>query len=982
MSNTYTGTGGASGLEVRTFDLATDLFGIDIIEVSNGTLVVGASPNIARITTGGGGGGGGTVTSVGLTAPAAFTIGGSPVTGAGTLTITGAGTVAQYIDGTGALQTTPTGTVTSVALTETGSALTITGSPITAGGTINIAGAGTNTQVILGDLSLATLTTGTVTSVALTETGTALTITGSPITAGGTFNIAGAGTAAQVILGDLSLGTLTTGTIEGTIAANQVAFGTAADTIGGDAGFTWNNVVGSKRLTLSDTSTGTMFEITSTDTGAGSAPDMVMQKLSTAPLSGDDLGVIVFKGNDATIPNPADAGYPGVTSITEFARISSEANNITAGAVNGQLDFRVQNAGALGNQMRITEGGVFVNIANDTTTDFRVDTANFNDALFVDASADNIRLGVPILNEATIQNDGTGATASPILKLYRNSSSPAANDLVGQVLFEGEELVSGDRVSYAALTGSIADATENAFDGEVEIQVARQGTLFTYANIGAINGGVRASHFNPTSADTDFIISSTGQVDAFRLDASADHIDMAVPLIITTNSAADPQLQIISTDAANTAAPDIYFYRNTATPAALDALANIFFRGNNITFAITTVGADYVAGAATTTGGGDGNMTVVLTVNGAGGITGITINNPGAGYVAGDVITVANNGGGGAGGTFTLAVGGAVTYGDIVAEIGNPFDNSEDGFVNHRVTVNGTVTNMIRLRGDGTGGSVVVGDSGNGVDFRVETDNNNSAFTIDASADLIVTNVENNFRIQDAATNTAIVPLQLRRQTTATPALGIGVGMEWVVETAASNYEIGSTVECKWASGGVAAESFTMDWRMMNGGTLPATPVMQLSSDGTLTTAKALVALSGGIQALNPISGNMQSAGNSSQIQGMLTQAGPNLGDILDAGLPGAQSFLSGNTYTIGAAAFDPAVPDNIGFTFNFVPLVATTVTIGGACDGVIAGGGTSPTGFTVPAFEPFTLSIIGNLSIATTGFAAAVMVYGNTTPI
>ena len=462
---------------------------------------------------------------------------------------------------------------------------------------------------------------------------------------------------------------------------------------------------------------------------------------------------------------------------------------------------------------------------------------------------------------------------------------------------------------------------------------------------------------------------------------------MAVPLIITTNAAADPQLQIISTDAANTAAPDIYFYRNTATPAALDALANIFFRGNNITFAITTVGADYVAGAATTTGGGDGNMTVVLTVNGAGGITGITINNPGAGYVAGDVITVADNGGGGAGGTFTLAVGGAVTYGDIVAEIGNPFDNSEDGFVNHRVTVNGTVTNMIRLRGDGTGGSVVVGDSGNGVDFRVETDNNNSAFTIDASADLIVTNVENNFRIQDAATNTAIVPLQIRRQTTATPALGIGVGMEWVVETAASNYEIGSTVECKWAAGGVGAESFTMDWRMMNNGTLSVPPTMQLSSDGTLTTAKSLIATTGAIQALSATSGNIAAAGPTSKIAGIFTQPGPAAGsEILFQGGCGEQLILDGAAYDIGAGgagALDATSPANTGFTINYIPLVATTVSIAGAeVDGVIVGGGTSAVGFTVPAFEPFSMSILGAFTQPTTGFLGAVIVYGNASPI
>jgi len=45
------------------------------------------------------------VTSVGLSMPAAFTVANSPITQAGILAVTGAGTAAQYIDGTGALQT-------------------------------------------------------------------------------------------------------------------------------------------------------------------------------------------------------------------------------------------------------------------------------------------------------------------------------------------------------------------------------------------------------------------------------------------------------------------------------------------------------------------------------------------------------------------------------------------------------------------------------------------------------------------------------------------------------------------------------------------------------------------------------------------------------------------------------------------------------------------------------------------------------------
>ena len=71
--------------------------------------------------------------------------------------------------------------LTSVGITETGSALTISNTPLTSNGNINIAGAGTSSQVILGNLTLATLPVDGVTSVA---TGAGL--TGGTITATGT----------------------------------------------------------------------------------------------------------------------------------------------------------------------------------------------------------------------------------------------------------------------------------------------------------------------------------------------------------------------------------------------------------------------------------------------------------------------------------------------------------------------------------------------------------------------------------------------------------------------------------------------------------------------------------------------------------------------------------------------------------------------------------------------------------------------------
>tara|TARA_R110001632_G_scaffold6260_4_gene25395 strand:+ start:1969 stop:4344 length:2376 start_codon:yes stop_codon:yes gene_type:complete len=79
---------------------------------TSANITVDQQGRITAAANGSGGGGSGTVTSVAMTVPAAFAVSGSPITTAGTLAISGAGTTAQFIDGTGALQTTPTNDIT------------------------------------------------------------------------------------------------------------------------------------------------------------------------------------------------------------------------------------------------------------------------------------------------------------------------------------------------------------------------------------------------------------------------------------------------------------------------------------------------------------------------------------------------------------------------------------------------------------------------------------------------------------------------------------------------------------------------------------------------------------------------------------------------------------------------------------------------------------------------------------------------------
>jgi hypothetical protein len=100
------------------------------------------------------------------------------------------------------------GTVTSVAVTETGDALTITGSPITTAGTINIGFAGTSAQYVAGNGTLITFPSF-INSIGLSMP-SAFSVANSPLTSNGTISVTGAGSTSQYIDGTGALQTFPT----------------------------------------------------------------------------------------------------------------------------------------------------------------------------------------------------------------------------------------------------------------------------------------------------------------------------------------------------------------------------------------------------------------------------------------------------------------------------------------------------------------------------------------------------------------------------------------------------------------------------------------------------------------------------------------------------------------------------------------------------------------------------------------------------
>lgn len=133
-----------------------------------------------------------------------------------------------------------TGTVTSVAVTESGDALTITGSPITTSGTINIGFAGVSGQYINGAGGLTTFPT-LISSIGLSMP-SAFNVANSPLTANGTIAVTGAGVASQYIRGDGTLANFPTSGGGGSSVSYYLNGSINQGTIGGVTYYEMNKV--------------------------------------------------------------------------------------------------------------------------------------------------------------------------------------------------------------------------------------------------------------------------------------------------------------------------------------------------------------------------------------------------------------------------------------------------------------------------------------------------------------------------------------------------------------------------------------------------------------------------------------------------------------------------------------------------------------------------------------------------------------------
>ena len=241
--------------------------------------------------------------------------------------------------------------------------------------------------------------------------------------------------------------------------------------------------------------------------GAGSGGAMVdaFQDLSVPDLFIDDD--LTFTSDSAVITFGAD----GDTTLTH-----TDGSGLTLNSTN-KLMFNDASQFIQGSSATVLSLGATDEI------DLTATAIDINGTLDV-SGAITSSAGATITvsdNSDTLSLVSTDADASngPVLRLYRNSSSPADNDFLGNIQFVGRNDNSQD-VQYAEEEVYILDASDGTEDGLYNINVITGGTNLSYLQLKAGTGSV----FNEDSNDVDFRVESDSNSHMLFVDAGNNRV--------------------------------------------------------------------------------------------------------------------------------------------------------------------------------------------------------------------------------------------------------------------------------------------------------------------------------------------------------------------------------------------------------------------------------------------------------------------------
>ena len=362
----------------------------------------------------------------------------------------------------------------------------------------------------------------------------------------------------------------------------------------------------------------------------------------------------------------------------------------------------------------------------------------------------------------TLRCTDADANIGPVLTLNRNSASPADDDLIGSIEFDGRNDAT-QAVEYAQIISQIRDATDGTEDGALYLQTMVAGTKRERVTLLEAETVV-----NNAGVDLDFRVESDGNANMLFVDAANDRIGVGTNAPGTTlnlrSDTSDDGLLLEKSDGTDIAR---LFFDGTSTNARLD-----MFSSGSATVQIRANGDTHFSGGNVGIGTtpdsdsglhlkGDGKRLFIdsndynLVSLGRAGSSGAALDtayfrmkNAGTNKViihaGGDSFFNGGNVGFGQSSPATaLDIGAAgvirfrrsddARYGELFHDNnGSTLKASSSGDTLTLTTAGGNL-----LLETPASYSIVVNEEGIDADFRVESDNNSNAILVDAGNDFI-----------------------------------------------------------------------------------------------------------------------------------------------------------------------------------------------------------------------------------------------------
>ena len=264
---------------------------------------------------------------------------------------------------------------------------------------------------------------------------------------------------------------------------------TAAVSLSGDVGgyVSLDNLTGEKNITATIQANSVALGTDTTgDYVQSLALNTTTQTLTGTSLAAAEGNTITGLGLSATGVTATSYGSTTaipVLTILEDGRISSASTSTVATTLSTTGDAGTGDISLLTQGLTIagTSNEIETSASNQTVTIGLPDDVTIAGNLTVNGTCTLLNQAVTATTTATennfvIRSTDDGASASPDLKLWRDSSDPDDNDEIGNIFFTGTNSAS-EATDYAHILGQITDVTDGTEDGRLTFKTMSGGAL-------------------------------------------------------------------------------------------------------------------------------------------------------------------------------------------------------------------------------------------------------------------------------------------------------------------------------------------------------------------------------------------------------------------------------------------------------------------------------------------------------------------------